>query len=364
MRYLQADHAHFYLNEEIFLPKISESLRTYDQEKFDGAVVRLDASCKSPLNWQKQIDEAKRIQEQNGWILWDFYFGLDMPVFSFENTLFFQNISIAVSHFLKENWNHFKKATFGINLFKGDLDFSNYLQWHEGENELFCQWLKEKYPQEFSTEKKMNPEELSPQILRIYSIERLSDYLHRIGALFPEEAVLFSTFNAFSVQSPAMQAQILSKERFPHLYLCASHVKIPLFGLNWHAGLMQGGYLGNQYAEGLKSLETTLAVCLPIDSKCSQAAYEQLDGIFSDMQKNNIPYRVIPEFLLTEQWENLDQLVVCSAFLSEQGMRKMQGFEAAGGRIISYGPKLGLAEEMTWEEFIRSRDANTKCKKQ
>ncbi len=49
-----------------------------------------------------------------------------------------------------------------------------------------------------------------------------------------------------------------------------------------------------------------------------------------------VPYKVIPEHLLTQEWEGIDELYVPQNGVSAQGRRKISGFIAAGGTIVNY----------------------------
>lgn len=47
-------------------------------------------------------------------------------------------------------------------------------------------------------------------------------------------------------------------------------------------------------------------------------------------------FRVIPERLLTYEWEGIDQLLINPASLTANCKRKLEGFKAAGGEVIDY----------------------------
>ncbi len=65
---------------------------------------------------------------------------------------------------------------------------------------------------------------------------------------------------------------------------------------------------------------------------------------------NGIDYRIIPETYLTTEWHGLDYLIVDPDSLSSQGFRKLQGFCAAGGTIVSLGKIMGLPYEILFDE--------------
>lgn len=50
--------------------------------------------------------------------------------------------------------------------------------------------------------------------------------------------------------------------------------------------------------------------------------------------------RILTEEYLTSEWDGLDTLYIDSAALSKEGMRKVQGFRAAGGEVIDVIKKI------------------------
>lgn len=155
----------------------------------------------------------------------------------------------------------------------------------------------------------------------LFYMNAFAEYLHRLASVLPEELLPFCILDVSSSSSPARLEQLLSKERFPHIHLC------------------------------LEGRDTTIAskvgVVLPQDSFCTEEVLDALDKILEQMHE---PFRVVPEALLNEQWEDLDTLVVMSCALSPQGKRKLQGFCAAGGEVVVVGDLIGLSEERLWEE--------------
>jgi len=295
---IEADHIRFYLEGSPFFPKISEHVQDFCANKHNACQIHLDGSYRSEVKWEGAIDQAEKIIEQGGFLFWDLDFGLNQSNIRLDHALFFQCFSLAIAEFNEKIWERFKEYTVGVNLYRGELSYSSL----EDES--------------------------------IVAMHQLTDYLHRLGALFPEELLIFASFNAyFFSENPAYLSQILSKERFSHLQLAVAHASIPLFGLNWQAGAMRGGYLGREDMKR-ELIAPTLAVCLPLDSSFTPKIYHDLNHIFSELNQDGKQYRVIPEAYLTEQWDELDELIVLSEGLSEQGIRKLQGFTAAGGKII------------------------------
>lgn len=75
---------------------------------------------------------------------------------------------------------------------------------------------------------------------------------------------------------------------------------------------------------------STLRKSLP-EKKLSLAALLSESG---ELVIPESPCRVIPEALLTQEWDGVDELIVPKENLTEKCQRKLRGFEAAGGVVI------------------------------
>ena len=100
----------------------------------------------------------------------------------------------------------------------------------------------------------------------------------------------------------------------------------------------------------------TVGVCLPSLEHCRPSQYGGLREAFNWLSLAEIPYRIVPEGLLTTDWDGLDDLIVVPNGVSLQGKRKLQGFCAAGGTIVSLGHEMGLAQEMQFDDWKKSRN--------
>ena len=152
-----------------------------------------------------------------------------------------------------------------------------------------------------------------------FEIETLADMLHELGALLPDEIPPFALFD-WEIKS-SYDAQLFSKELFSHIHL--GFRKASFGALKW----------GKRVEPVYHSAK--VGVLLPLRSKVMQD--EEIDACLMELEKRGIPYRLIAEMYLSEEWDDLDDLIVFSSLLSKQGMRKVQGFVAAGGRVRKFG---------------------------
>ena len=62
-----------------------------------------------------------------------------------------------------------------------------------------------------------------------------------------------------------------------------------------------------------------------------------LANLMDTLRGQNSAFRLIPENSLTTEWHQLDRLFVAPELVSPQGVRKLQGFKAAGGELVFLG---------------------------
>ncbi len=146
-----------------------------------------------------------------------------------------------------------------------------------------------------------------------FELKEFSDYLHHIAAGLPDEVPPFAFFNC--VGDPLL----FSKEIFPHIHL--GFRSGPIGALHWGKTLIPRRYDGK------------LGVVLPLRARGLQ--FDEVDICLKELEK--IPYRLINEPCLTEEWDGLDEIIVFEKLISPRGMRMIQGFEAAGGKVKNFG---------------------------
>lgn len=143
-----------------------------------------------------------------------------------------------------------------------------------------------------------------------WSLEDFADFLHHIAAELPEELPSFALFDC--VGDPLQ----FSKEIFPHIHL--GFRLGPIGALTW----------GNRLIP--KRYDQRVGVALPLREKGLQ--FDMVDPCLKGGA-----YRLINEPYLTEEWDDLDEIIIFKDFISPRGRRMLQGFEAAGGQIKEFG---------------------------
>ena len=284
----------------------------------DHVILPLAASLKDELDWSAEKVAAQTALEQGKKLVWEIDFQ-----FSWE-TLDDSSVFFAHTRALEESMKlicNFSKETLGVCLYRGDLSFSPLMAYWKWE-EPFHDWLEElvekagkdhelrvcadRYYQKWVSSSQ------GEHYFRLFSITLFAEYLHRLISCMPEELLPFIFFDASKISSPSLIAQLVSPVRFAYLYTRLQAAAWPLLG----------------------DLQSNLGFLLPSDPYCDREVLSQLDRHMHECRKQNIAFRILTEEKLSEEWDNLDQLIIIPQTLTPQVTRKLQGFVAAGGRVL------------------------------
>lgn len=82
--------------------------------------------------------------------------------------------------------------------------------------------------------------------------------------------------------------------------------------------------LVNDKEPPFRSRDTNIGFLLP----------SQYSTKFDSLLSEGLALRVIPESLLNAEWDGLDKLYVDYSLVTKEGIRKIRGFEAAGGEVL------------------------------
>jgi hypothetical protein len=259
----------------------------------------LPADLQADLNWKEQemlAGEANRL-------FWELDFGLSRGPLFLNDTAHFLSYTLAIEQFLKVFWEQYKDHTVGLCLYRGKGDFEERLVWSGELQDHFVEWGKEDKT--------------------LFCTQVFAEYMHRLASYLPDALYPFCLLDVTEVKSSAYSAQLLSKERFSHLQLAVKGSAVCLSPWIWK----EEGITQDQ-----RAIDAKIGVCLPQEEHCTAEILSILDNLFQDQKE---PFRIIPEALLTEEWNNLDTLIAIDRTVSPQGRRKLLGFAAAGGEIIT-----------------------------
>lgn len=351
----------FYLDGKLFKPVIAEAVSLYDPMTHNACRLFVDISLSSPLDFTKVVQQAISVQSQGGLIVWDLYLDIKESLSELHFEGIFNAHYQALKLFIEHLWIPFQEKTLGCCLFQGSADVTSHFAWNEGHYQNFIEWLTDLYGtpsvlfeeplgetplgcvkhfNEFSLEMF----EVIPfchHLKNLYCINTLAAYLHRLAAALPEELFVFVDLDGRLIRNQAFLYQLISKERFSHLNLAIKGHEIPLESFKWN---------NNSLCYEVK--EVRVGVCFPNDPFCVQSTLNALRKLFADLEKHQIAYRIIPEFLMTSSWDGLDEILFIHKALSPQGKRILQGFSITGGKCIYLDTPIGLDPECSFQEFV------------
>lgn len=165
--------------------------------------------------------------------------------------------------------------------------------------------------------------------------DALDDFISRL-ALFsreiPDSLPIFLFFDVTGLK-PFKALSLLHKNRFLHYVLGLKGASFPYPCFSWETGEgIYGKILGEEKIGVLLSDH-------PMDDLLEKLRFT--------------PYRVLYKEFANQDWEGLDTIIFDED--SSYVKRILQGFQAAGGRIVSKNGNFGLKDEWSLEEFLEFR---------
>jgi hypothetical protein len=279
----------------------------------------------------------------------------------------FLALTLSLEHFCKTLGKEFRKESLGLCLFRGSLDFSHDYPWDAEQTANLQEWIHECYPtfdafaKEISidisdyqslTSDLLRETETGKTLLQYFCRDAVSEYLGLLAAGVPDYIPLFLLLDATGISDSFVAAQLLNKEVFSRFHLGVKDRSAGNLGgeIGWESPPMESGMISRVIKDSIKIERAKLALCLP--SRLHPSSTEALRKALVLLQKCKKPFRVIPEGELAVEWDGLDDLIVDTQSVSFQFKRKLQGFCAAGGRVVTIGELLGLAEEVPFKTWL------------
>lgn len=294
--------------------------------------IELKAAPGVKIDWSFAIESAKSALTRGQKIFWEFDLGLDAPFFPIEDEMVFQGLAFALKHFSEAVYPSFEAASYAAAVYRGPLDLSGRFLWTSRQEENYAGWQKD-----------------SGTDPRQFYLDSYAAYFQMLAHKLPDGLPIFTLFDAAGL-ARVHALQLLSKERFHHFELAAKGVGCSSWCLGWEEANSSFGWIGDSLPP---PVFPTPRVGVVMPQKCASLEFEEL---LQTVDRSKISYRVLNEAFLTEEWEGLDAIV--AGFLSSRGKRMLKGFCAAGGIAVFAGERMGLSEEMSWEEF-RGRGIRT-----
>lgn len=285
------DHNHLYIDEKPFIPTISSDW----EEEFNTYLVQLDASPSSLLRWEGIIEEVKKVQEKGKYLIWQLDFDFSSG-FEEEDPIFFSARNKAVEYWVEKVFPLFSESTLAVSLYQGELDS---LTDDSASDDLFFE--------------------------RERIIEPLLTYLQKLAISIPESISIMAAFDVRKIP-PQDLLYHFRRDRFAHILLALRGSRVSYPSITWIEGKGSLGSLDASFSK--KPNKEKNGFLLPERSKCTQELLQEVDQKYSLQD-----IRFLYEDFATDEWEELDRILVVSP-LSEKQKRICMGFEAAGGEVI------------------------------
>jgi len=327
------DHNNIYLNNKPFYPIISSSLSCISS---NVVTISIDCSNTSTLNFKDQIEMAEIAKSQNKYIIWDIFLDLENPNFLIHDELLLKSNLHSLNYFTSKLYTLFKDETIGVILYSGSIPE------YRINDQLFANWKEGLSIEESSFD--------ISYLKKLYSCNLLSYYLRLIAPEIPDEILMIVKFDVSNIKSPSKLMKLISKEKFEYFLLALKGANIKISAINWEYGMSTLGQIDNIKNSDTKN-PSNVAVCFASNQKMTSTEMDHFDEIFSELSSLKIDFKVVEEAFAIEQLDGLDYIIVRQKSLSTQGKRMLQGFQAALGICVYHDSLIGIASEISFEEF-------------
>jgi hypothetical protein len=274
-------------------PVCLESLLAYDGEDDKippGVMTRtlyLDARASNPLIWKDEIAQIEALIQSGYSLLFD----LDLGNFLQKQI---QTQALALDTFYETIYSRYSDQTVGVILHRSESILSKEQQ----------------------------------QVL-----EELRSYL-------PTSLHCILCFDCKAIQDPLAFARLFSLDRFTRFVLALKDAPVALNTCIWEQGKGRLGYIGKTLPKAIEE-SPKLGILIPRSEVDDEAAYDGLNEAMQTLLSKNIPFKVISEELLPLEWDGLDELIVQKQALAQTTLRTLDGFAAAGGKVINLDSAVG-----------------------
>lgn len=334
---------------------------------FNAVKVVLDGSLKADLKWDKERSAVEKYVKQGLHIFWDIHLcvfnQLEKPI---GNQSQFLSLCLSLEHFRDTLWKEFRTHTIGICVYGGNPDFKVNFPWDEDQLINLQGWLKDLFGDVSSfaheigcdvsafshiTSQSLCSTEEGNSLLSLFCRDVAAEYLDLLVDRLPDTLKCFLLMDGSHISNTSLWAQLTTKERYPRFILGLTGLNgnhANLDGFVWNDSTGHIGLLTRNSNSTQEITTSVVGVCLPSITLCRPSAWKDLEEVFNLLNTHSIQFRTIPEISLTTEWDGLDYLIVSSKNLTIQGRRKLQGFCAAGGTVITIGNLIGLPQEVSW----------------
>lgn len=313
---------------------------------FQAVTIALNGALHSDLDWKKQVEKAREYCKQGLKIFWE----MDLGLFSklpepLSEQMQFLALQLSLKHFRESISKEFQEHTVGISLYRGSMDFVSQMKWNADQLHNLQEWIKELYKEVQSIAEdleepienfhEINPELLQKsafgkKLLQLFCRNAFFEYADLLARSLPLEINTFLLFRTGENDDAYLVANLIAKERFDSLHFGITSSQLPVYTFTNHIQAI----LESRITHDIPVKKPSTAICLPLQHYFNKENYLLFTEIVSDLQKQDVAFRIISENDLTTSWEGIDRLFVIPSAVSPQGKRKLHGFTAAGGIVV------------------------------
>lgn len=325
-------------DQEQFIPIIYDGpYKEAVPSGFNSVSIQINGCVNSDLNWNEAQKQARDHIKQGLRLFWE----IDLGLFSHLNAplsdrIQYLALGLALRHFSETLWKEFQSETVGLCLYRGPLEFRRSFIWNEEHEANFNRWLK-------NTKCHADKERL----LSLYCCDAAISYFDLLTEHLPADLCTCLLLDTAGIPDPVLAAELLTKERFERFNRLVTKGALPFESLCVNGGgwMQNSSSLVNSW-EGI-----SVGICLPSIEMCSASSNAQLRSAIEWVESQGLRYRLVSEMTLTSEWTGLESLLVLSDSVSVQGRRKLCGFCAAGGTVVTLGNALGLSQEVPFDNW-------------
>ncbi len=351
----------------------SGPLEDKKKKDFSAIVVPIDATLDSTLNWSSSKKMAQECLKEGFQIIWDLDFGLfnQLPL-PLSDMSQYKSLGLALDHFFENILSDFKESTLGMIIYKGSCDFNH--KWPFCNDQIFNlrSWILDQFGNEHTfinqsaipcknlmqlDLKVLNSNEFGKNLLRTYCMRAALDYLSMLTAHFESDLLPYTLLDAKEVASGTHLFQLLDQEDFDFLQLGLKNAPFECpHAIGWESKPFPNGFLGKEYqAYQPPLIDVTIGLVIPSNPIYDPEKLKLYDELYEKL-KTHFPVKRISERTLTIDWQGLEDLVVVD--IDSHSLRKLEGFVAAGGRVVNKGQPLGLNNEISLASFYKSLEVS------
>jgi hypothetical protein len=357
----------------------SISYRIFDAEYgeivppgFDAVRIKVDARLEGDLDWKPLVALAEEYRSQGFHLFWEVEGGIAEGMqFCLSDVSQYLALEHSLNYFVELLWQQFRESSWGVNLYRGTLDFTQIFEWSDAALNNLRKWLKTLFInirslnvyaiQDFGTFEQVCPEVLKGSkeggdLLRIFCHNAILEYLSVLSKVLPygvQTSVLLEVPRHIDL---LLLMQLMTLEEYTRLNRGLALQDFPkeIFMPNHEGTKCQGkafGYLSREILSEKKGPKIGTGLSIP-PTLTTRQAVGRFREVSRRMLQNKIPFRAIAEERLTTEWEGLDYLLVDHERFGPQTLRKLKGFCAAGGTVVFIGDPLPALEGWTFEKWF------------